>query len=557
MKELRYDLIRTYFKLNIKIVILLCITGIIFNVTTAFVPTLQGKLIDKLLVSKPILKFTLFYISLILFVQLNRFLKRLFRRKFSNKITLQMRTKAFSNLLLLDIDSFNFSNYGDIMNRQLADIADSSKAIETTLAETFDSGVLLISYFVFMAMKDFKLACICMIFPLSTILISVLLGPVIRKATREYKGVYSDTKRENIIVLQNEIYYRGFGINKNYYDKYEESLNKLEKKAIKNTCLRTSFEPLYLAVASLGYIFAFYYGAKYVIDGRWELGVFLAFLSSFTFARKKCGFVGRIINNIQNGFVSWKRCKDYMVSPIKQKQVSVEDDSGLFVNNLCFGYDDSFRLYDISFSAKPGEIIGVCGKIRSGKTTLAGALSGIYDYEGSIKLSGLELKDIKNDKIKSFIHYAPGKVEIFNDTVLYNITFGDEGDLDKAIKTAMLEDDINSFPGKINEMMSHSLLNISGGQQRRLQIARCVYNSPKLVILDDPFNAIGISMSIEILNNLRNNYKDTVFVIINNQIETLGLSDKILYLENNRAIFASLDDLKENKGFLELIGGEA
>ena len=64
MKELRYDLIRTYFKLNIKIVILLCITGIIFNVTTAFVPTLQGKLIDKLLVSKPILKVTLFYISL-------------------------------------------------------------------------------------------------------------------------------------------------------------------------------------------------------------------------------------------------------------------------------------------------------------------------------------------------------------------------------------------------------------------------------------------------------------------------------------------------------------
>ncbi len=559
MKNVRYDKIGTYFKLNIGVVILLSITAFLFNVSIAFVPTFQGYVIDALKDKKEfsyVLHLSLYYLAFVLFVQLNRFLKRLFRRRLANKIILQMRTKAFSNLLIDDINKFDFKTYGDIMNKQLADIRDAAEAFETLLAETFDSGVLLAAYFIFMGIHSWPLATVCMIFPVIVIFISVMMGPKIRKFTREYKEVYSDTKEENITVLQNEIYYRGFGINKNYYYKYEETLDSLEKRAVKNTIYRTSFEPLYLGIAALGYIFAFYYGGLKVIDGIWKIGTLTAFISSFTFARKKCGFVGRIINNIQNGFVSWERCKSYMVTDIKQENIEALSNDGLEVKDLSFGYDSSFKLNDINFNASYGDIISVCGRIRSGKTTLAGALSGIYDYDGSIKLAGLELKDIRNDKIKSFIHYAPGKVEIFNDTLKYNITFGNDGDFNKAIETACLDDDINQFPNKEEEVLSHSLLNISGGQQRRLQIARCVFNSPKLVILDDPFNAIGHSMSIKIIENIKANYPNTIFVIINNQRDTLKLSDKILYLEHGSSTFASFDELLNIDSFKSLVGGD-
>lgn len=558
--DYRYDKIRTYLKLNISVILLFAFTATLFNVGVAFIPTMQGYVINAFSEEKPfkyVLHLGLIYIAFLIFVQINRFLKRLLRRKFNNKMVLQMRGKAFSNLLLMNIDNFSSATYGDIMNRQLADIRDGSAAIETIVAEAFDSGVLLISYYIFMALIDVKLATICMSFALLAVLVSVLFGPLIRKFTREYKMVYSDTKKENITVLQNEIYYRGFGINKNYYDKYERELNILEKKAVRNTIFRTSFEPLYLGLAALGYIFAFYYGGLNFIDGLWTLGTFTAFVASFTQARKKCGFVGRIINNIQNGFVAWGRCKGYMISSVKQENISLKDNSGLIVSNMSFGYDEYFKLNNVSFSAKKGEIIGVCGRIRSGKTTLAGALSGVYEYEGNILLDGLELKNIKNDKIKNFIHYAPGRVEIFNDTIKYNITFGDSGDYDRAVDTACLRTDIDEFPNKDLEVLSHSLLNISGGQQRRLQIARSVFDSPRLVILDDPFNAIGVSMSIKIIENLKNNYPDTIFVIINNQSESLKLFDKIIFLENNKAIFDSYDSLFENnKSFKALMGGE-
>lgn len=557
-KKLRYDLIRTYLKLNIGLVILLCITGLIFNVSVAFIPTLQGFVVDSLKENKPfdyVLRLGFIYLGFVLFVQINRFLKRLFRRKMSNKITLQMRTKAFSNLLLYDIKTFDTKSYGDIMNRQLLDIRDSSESIETVIAEIFDSGVLLISYFVFMAIHSLWLASVCMIFPVLVILISVLFGPKIRRYTKEYKQIYSDTKEENIIVLQNEIYYRGFGINKNYYASYEKSINSLERKATRNSIFRTSFEPLYLGIAAFGYVFAFYFGGQKVIEGTWKIGTLLAFVGSFTFARKKAGFVGRIINNIQNGFVAWSRCKGYMIEPIELNELEANEDANIVVSDLSFGYDEKFRIKNVSFAAKKGDIIGVCGKIRSGKTTLAGALSGIYDYDGSIKLCGLELKDVKNYKIKNFIHYAPGKVEIFNDTLKYNVTFAGEGDFNTAVDSACLNEDIYGFKNKEEEVLSHSLLNISGGQQRRLQIARSLYGNPKLIILDDPFNAIGIDMSIDIINNFKKHYKDSIFIIINNQYETLKMFDKILYLKNNTSVFSTYDNLLLDKEFKSLVVG--
>lgn len=555
---MRYDKISTYYKLNIFVVIELAITGLLFNVCTGFVPRVQGYLIEAFEDSKPfkfVMQMALIYIGFILFVQLNRFLKRLFLRRFFNRMVLQMRYKAFYNLLERDINVFVSTKYGDIMNRQVQDIRDSASAIQTVTSEFFDSGVLLVSYFISMCLIDWKLACIVIIPPALSVIISTLLGHFVRKYSREFKEVYSDSKKENINVLQNEIYYRGFGVNQKYYDGYKDTLVALEKKATKNSIFRSSFEPLYLALAAIGYFPIFYFGGIKVFDSIWSIATFSAFLLSFTYIRKKCGFVGRILNNVQSGFVAWTRCKGFLYNDVNHKEV-VPSDSGLRVKHLSFGFDDSFSVKDISFEAEKGDIIMICGRIRSGKTTLATALSGIYSYDGSIKLGDLELKDIRDDRVESFIHYAPGKVEIFNDTLKYNIDFAKPGDLDLAIDTAVLREDIDKFPSKEEEMLSHSLLNISGGQQRRLQIARSVYNSPRMVILDDPFNAIGHKMSIDIINNFKNNYKDTIFIIVNNQRDTLKMADKIIYLEDDKHYFNTYDNLMENDSFKRLMGGE-
>ena len=210
----------------------------------------------------------------------------------------------------------------------------------------------------------------------------------------------------------------------------------------------------------------------------------------------------------------------------------------LEVNNLTFGFDQSFVLHNISFHLNKGETLGVCGMIHSGKSTLGAALSGLYDYDGSIKLQGVELKEARNDLANNFISYAPSQTEIFNDTIRYNIAFED-AEVNKEIHMSYLDEDINSFENKEDELLSHSIANLSGGQQKRLQISRGLYNSPKLIVMDDPFNAIDLEMSKKITDNIIKEYKESIFVLINNQKEILQKIDYIIFLKHDSYIYGN------------------
>lgn len=121
---------------------------------------------------------------------------------------------------------------------------------------------------------------------------------------------------------------------------------------------------------------------------------------------------------------------------------------------------------------------------------------------------------------------------------------------------ADLYDDVKEFPLKENEVLSNLAENLSGGQKKRLQIARCLYGSPKLIVLDDPFNAIDIKMSVDILNNIQNNYQESILVIINNQKEILSQMDKIIFLFNDSYIVGTYDELLQNEDFLSILGGK-
>ncbi len=227
----------------------------------------------------------------------------------------------------------------------------------------------------------------------------------------------------------------------------------------------------------------------------------------------------------------------------------------LEVNNLTFGFDQSFVLHNISFHLNKGETLGVCGMIHSGKSTLGAALSGLYDYDGSIKLQGVELKEARNDLANNFISYAPSQTEIFNDTIRYNIAFED-AEVNKEIHMSYLDEDINSFENKEDELLSHSIANLSGGQQKRLQISRGLYNSPKLIVMDDPFNAIDLEMSKKITDNIIKEYKESIFVLINNQKEILQKIDYIIFLKHDSYIYGTYEEMMKDLDFLKLIGGK-
>lgn len=559
MKRTQYDKISTYFKLNKKSFIIATITGIIFNGLMAFVPIVQGKLIDAYKEQedvKYIIYFAIAFLAFVIFIQVNRYFKRYYVRDFYNRMVLQMRTVSFQNLITDDIKEFSNTSKGDIMDKNLSDIKDSAEGVRKILTEVYDSVILMLGYLISMFIMDYKTTLIICAFLVLSIVVANIMKKLIYKSTSEYKKAFFATKDVTLNSLQNEIYYRGFGVSKSYNQKYRDSQDKLEKKSIKAMILKSSLEPTYQAIALIGLFFVIYMCGMKVMNETCLIGTFSAYLTTYVLVANKTSKVGKIFNAITTLKVSWKRCSSYLKAKEPPKEITYPTDKlRLEVNNLTFGFDQSFVLHNISFHLNKGETLGVCGMIHSGKSTLGAALSGLYDYDGSIKLQGVELKEVRNDLANNFISYAPSQTEIFNDTIRYNIAF-ENAEVNKEIHLSYLDEDINSFENKEDELLSHSIANLSGGQQKRLQISRGLYNSPKLIVMDDPFNAIDLEMSKKITDNIIKEYKESIFVLINNQKEILQKMDYIIFLKHDSYIYGTYEEMMKDLDFLKLIGGK-
>jgi len=551
-KANRYDRIFTYFKENLIVVIPMCVTALIFNALMCLVPRVEGLAIDSLNEGDgaQTLRLALCLLGLVLFVQLNRFCKRYLVRVFGNKIALTMRKKSLYNLLNKDLSYYSQSSAGDILNRNLSDIYDTAEGIRKMTTEAFDTIVLLLGYLISMFFMDVKLTLYVSIFLILSILSAELMKRFVYKTNKEYKEYLSENKQKTIYMLNNELYFRGFGASGDYLNDYRSSAETLRKKNTKALLFKSSLEPLYMGVAFIGLIFIIYFGGKNVIDGVYPVGTLSAYITTYALVAKKAAKTGKVFNAYQGFKVSWARCKIYL----KDEHVPVytEEITGdvLKLSSFTYSYGDGFRLPEINLKCRKGEIIGVCGRVHTGKSTLLKALTGLYPYTGEATLGGVDLlKAAQNER--QYIGYCPADAAMFSDTLENNIALKREGDMEKALHVSRLDADLENIGG-LQAEMAHTNSNISGGQQKRVQMARALYSNPRLILLDDPFRSVSRDMADEMAQALKE-YKDETVILVSNNPDILKHADRVIYLEENAVYIDTYPNLLRSDGFKRLM----
>lgn len=553
-KKRRYDKISTYFIENIWIVIPMCITALIFNSMMALIPQLQGRLVDSLYYSdfNLVVRYAIIFVLVVLFVQINRFFKRYLVRVFGNKMTLKMRQVSLTNLLKNDLSYFENNSVGDILNRNFGDIYDITEGIRKMTTEVFDTIVLLLCYLISMFLTDYQASLYSLIFIVLAILIAQFMKVKVYKYTKQYKEYLSINKELTLNKIDNELYYRGFGVSNKYLERYENSISILRKKTMLALLFQSNLQPLYLLIANIGLFPIIYISSIKIINGVYDIGVLQTLIATFLLVSTKASKVGKVFNAYQGFKVSWIRCKNYF----KDNSTKFIDfnlsKNELEVNNLTYSYSGNFKLPEVSFKAKQGEIIGICGKVHTGKSTLLKMLTGLYNYQGEVKLSNIELRKLALDS-KQYISYCGSKVELFSDSIKNNIELDRQGDLNKALEVSCLANDLEQLGG-IESKLTHSNSNISGGQQKRLQTARSLYSATNLILLDDPFQSVNINLAIKMIQGLRKYDSSIVFVSSNNE-EILKRTDKIIYLQDDGFIFDTFNNLSLNSEFNKLIKG--
>lgn len=550
----KYNKLSYYFFLNKKAFILSTISGILYNTLMVFVPLLLGNLIDlytSSLDKQDIVIKALLFFFLIVFIQFNRYLKRFFVRDFANKMVLNMREIFFNNLLYSDIDK---TSTADLITRAMSDINDTAEGVRKILTEVFDTLILFTGYTISLLILDYKITLLSYISIIVSIIVSRLLKGLIYKNQLEYKKELSKNKKLTLSLITNESNYRSFGASSRYLDKYKKDSLMLKKKSIKANILKDSQEPLYMSISLIGLFIVIYYSSLNVINDVWLIGTFTSFLTTYMLVSRKASKLGKLFNAVASLEVSWTRIKPYL-NEIDEKTIEVDSNNRLKVSNMSFSFDDSFKVSNVSFDAYKGDLIGVCGEVRSGKSMLLKALSGIYSYTGSIKLNDIELIDNQNYQIDNFIAYQGSEMTIFSDTIKYNISLGKDIDINKYLKAVYLDYDVSVLKDRENEKIYHTISTLSGGQTQRLLIARSIASNARLILIDDLFSSFDNDMAVNILNNIKALVPNSIIIFVSNNKDLLSKTNKVIYLTNGIAKVDTYQNLYKLDKFNNLTGG--
>ena len=537
------DKIINYWKKEKFVVACIIIFGLPFNSTIILGPIYQGKLIDSIaggdnLYSVLLLSAT--YVALIGAIQILRYFKRFYIRRFANSTSSTMRLMIYNNIMNKSTSELDNENMGNLMTRVISDVDLCVEGMRKFTTEVFDTGVLMISYLITMLAYDIKITALSIIFIPIAMALAEKLKSVIYKYSRDYQKKSSEIADITYNAIENSMLYRVTGMETKNRARYNDELLDLQNKAVKANILENSMQPIYNVIAMLGIIMVIYLGGTKVINGGWSVGNFSTYIVIFSAMAVKASKAAKLFNSVQKSQVSWKRIKPYLTE-YKTKDNSSNINKGattLTVENLSFSYEDGKEniIEDISFEGNTGEIIGITGSIASGKSTLGLSLLGLYPYKGHIKIDGKELKDYSEYEQSQMISYLGHKPQLLSDTIYNNITLGSKKDIISVLKDVCFDTDLAVMPNGRDTLVGNSGIKLSGGQQARIALARALLNKNRIIILDDPFSAVDMKTEEKIIENMKINYKDSLIILVSHRLAIFNRINKIILLKSDKTV---------------------
>lgn len=293
--------------------------------------------------------------------------------------------------------------------------------------------------------------------------------------------------------------------------------------------------PLYRIISMMGILFILYFGSRNVLGTgwrTWDIAAFTTFLACFIKLSDKSSKAAKLFNAVHKAQVSWKRIKPLMVIQAKDTDCKNQTLGRLEVQNLSFTYPDGKNVYnDISFTAEPGQIIGVTGPVASGKSTFGRTFLCEYPYEGSIRYNGCELRNAADNVRSGIISYLGHDPELFNDSVRNNVLLGDDYDVFEYLRVVCMDKEVEAMEQGADTIIGSEGIRLSGGQAQRIALARTLCHKKLVLVLDDPFSALDRNTEEQIYKKLKDMASDNIVILISHRLYMFPKMDKVIWMD--------------------------
>ena len=552
-KSFRPDRVLSYFRVEWFPLLLVTLSGLVYNIGLLAAPWFEGRLAQCLAdilggseTAAQMALLVLAYIAVTLLVQAARFIKRFYVRRFANSINRRMKGILYANLVRQSRAALEKEGAGELMTKAIADVDDCVEGMRKFTTEVFDTGVALAGYAAMLLVYDWRLAILGLLFtPVSYVCAAGMKKPV-QRAGAAYKKAAGALSSATLDRARNAVTYRIYGCEEARMEKYEEALSLYEKTAVRNNVWQSALPPLYLAASEAGTLFILWFGAKNVLGtgwNHWDIAAFTTFLSCFTKLVVKSSKVAKLFNAVQKAEVSWKRIRPLMKTPEQLDALQIPAAQDVTLKELAFSYGEEPVFSGLSLTAHPGDIIGITGPVACGKSTLGRVFLCEAPYQGSVCFGGRELSALTPRQIAATVGYLGHDPELSADTVQNNVLCGSEQDVMPWLAAAALKEEVLAMEKGTETVIGSSGTRLSGGQAQRLALARTLAHPRPVLVLDDPFSALDRSTEDAIFAQLQAYARDKVVFLISHRLYHFPQMQQIIFMEGGRTTVGIHEEL--------------
>lgn len=453
------------------------------------------------------------------------------------------------------VQRFSFANIekfstGSLVTRLTNDITNMQNVVEMSLRMMLRAPGMLLGGMIMAFVMNWRLAMVfCVVIPL--LLIS--LGLVMRVAFPRFDIMQTKIDGLNSRIqenITNQRVVKSFvrdDFERQTFDKANEDLKDKTLRAMKVVILTMPIMTLAMNITVMAVV---WFGGQQILVGDMPVGDLTAFTTYVTQILMSLMMVAMIMIQGSRAMASSRRILDVLGTKIDlnddeaaQKELQVKRGKIEF-RNVGFQYYKKHKrnvLQDISFTANPGEVIGIIGSTGSGKSSMVQLIPRLYDCdEGEVLVDDVNVKDYSLNNLRNGVAMVLQKNTLFSGSIIDNLRWGDEkaaeNDIYEVAEAACADGFIRDFEDGYDHELGQGGINVSGGQKQRLCIARALLKKPKILILDDSTSAVDTATEAKIRESFSTSLKDTTKLIIAQRISSVEDADRILVMEEGRIV---------------------
>jgi subfamily B ATP-binding cassette protein MsbA len=518
--------------------------------TTSAIAYLVKPVLDKIFFEKNLdmLKILPFVILLLYAIKgIFWYLRSYFMNYVGQRVVSDLRLRLYAHIIDLPLSYFHRHHTGTLVSRIINDVNLIQGAVSGAITSFLSDSFTILGLTAVVFYRDFKLALITIVvFPLAVVPV-LKIGRKLRRISTS-----SQIKMGELSGLMHETFsgariVKAFGMEDYEKGRFGQINNRLFNWYMRAISMGGITSPLMEFLGSIGIATVIAYGGYQVINGTSTPGNFFSFIAAVMMLYRPIKGLSTVYNTIQQGLAAANRVFEVLDTRVEPKQRQ-----GIKLDKFCetivyegiwFKYDEeqSFVLKQINLVIKKGEKVALVGPSGGGKTTIVHLLARFYTpTKGRILIDGHDIKAFDLASLRSQIAIVSQDMVLFDDTVRNNIRYGrldaTEKEIILAAKAAYAYDFIQRLPQGFDTVIGEKGVNLSGGEQQRLCIARAILKNAPILILDEATSFLDTESELIVQKAMGNLLKQRTALIIAHRLSTIRKADRIVVVSNGQIV---------------------